>query len=111
MNQEIETFCQNWIEKAEAYNDNNLQDVFDKFFTLFVVYNRLYVEATFRMSNRGEINIRNRNSFPDAQAAKNYVIQYLTSRTINEAFNNDENCLRAIERLKEITRIMGSILN
>ncbi len=104
MNQEIVNFCQNWIEKSEAYNDNNLQDVFDKFFTLFVVYNRLYVEATYRMSNQGKINIRNRNSFPDSQAAKNYAIQYLTSRTINEAFNNDRNCLVAIERLKEIIR-------
>jgi len=104
INQEIENFCEKWIEKADNYNDNNLQDVFDKFFTLFVVYNRLYVEATFRMSNRGEINFQNRNSFPDSQAAKNYVVQYITSRTINEEFNNDENCTEAIERLKEIIR-------
>lgn len=104
INQEIENFCEKWIEKADNYNDNNLQDVFDKFFTLFVVYNRLYVEATFRMSNQGEINFQNRNSFPDSQAAKNYVVQYITSRTINEEFNNDENCTEAIERLKEIIR-------
>ncbi len=104
INQEIENFCHNWIEKAEAYNDSNLQDVFDKFFTLYVVYNRLYVEATFRMSNRGEINIRNRHSFPDPEAAKNYVIQYVTSRAINDAFNNDENCVVALERLKNIIR-------
>lgn len=54
------------------------------------------------MSNRGEINIRNRNSFPDTKAAKDYVIQYLTSSTINDAFNNDENCINAINRLREI---------
>jgi len=56
------------------------------------------------MSNQGEINFQNRNSFPDSQAAKNYVVQYITSRTINEEFNNDENCTEAIERLKEIIR-------
>jgi hypothetical protein len=104
INQEIRSFCENWIAKANAYENNNLQHVFDKFFTLFVVYNRLYVEATFRMSNNGEINIRNRNSFPDPQAAKHYVIQYLTSNSINEAFNADENCLQAVERLKAIIR-------
>lgn len=102
--QEIKIFCENWIEKANEYDNDNLQNVFDKFFTLFVVYNRLYVEATFRMSNRGEINIRNRNTFPDPQAAKNYVIQYLTSNSINNAFNANDNCLQAIERLKEIIR-------
>lgn len=104
INQEIKDFCEKWIEKAKAYSNDNLQDVFDKFFTLFVVYNRLYVEATFRMSNKGEINIQNRNSFPDSQAAKNYVIQYLNSNTINNAFDADENCTHAIERLKVIIR-------
>ncbi|MDP2526593.1 hypothetical protein [Maribacter dokdonensis] len=104
INQEIKNFCENWIEKTKAYSNDNLQDVFDKFFTLFVVYNRLYVEATFRMSNKGQINIQNRNSFPDPQAAKNYVIQYLNSNAIDDAFNADENCLHAIERLKDIIR-------
>jgi len=56
------------------------------------------------MSNKGEINIQNRNSFPDPQAAKNYVIQYLNSNSINDAFNADENCVHAIERLKDIIR-------
>jgi hypothetical protein len=104
INQEIRNFCENWIEKAKDYDNGNLQDVFDKFFTFFVVYNRLYVEATFRMSNKGEINIQNRNSFPDPQAAKNYVIQYLNSGNINDAFNADNNCVIAIERLKDIIR-------
>tara|TARA_R100001594_G_scaffold109476_1_gene144209 strand:- start:43 stop:618 length:576 start_codon:yes stop_codon:yes gene_type:complete len=104
INQEIKNFCENWIEKTKAYSNDNLQDVFDKFFTLFVVYNRLYVEDTFRMSNKGQINIQNRNSFPDPQAAKNYVIQYLNSNAINDTFNADENCLHAIERLKDIIR-------
>ena len=104
INQEIRNFCKNWIEKANTYDSDNLQDAFNKFFTLFVVYNRLYVEATFRMSNNGEINIQNRNSFPDPQAAKNYVFQYLNSSNINEALNADENCVNAMERLKDIIR-------
>jgi hypothetical protein len=104
MNQEIRNFCNSWIAKANGYENDSLQHVFDKFFTLYVVYNRLYVEATFRMSNRQEINIRNRNSFPDSQAAKSYVIQYLTSNAINNAFNADESCLVALDRFKEIIR-------
>lgn len=104
ISQEIIRFCGNWINKANNYNVEVLQDVFDKFFTLYVVYNRLYVETTFRMSNRGEINIQNRNSFPDSKAAKSYVVQYLTSRKINTEFTNDKNCIEAIERMKDIIR-------
>ncbi len=80
INQEIQSFCENWIAKANAYENDNLQHVFDKFFTLFVVYNRLYVEATFRMSNKGEINIRNRNSFPDPQAPATASLQLVAIR-------------------------------
>jgi hypothetical protein len=104
LNQELEIFCSNWLDKADMYNHEELQGAFDKFFSLFVVYNRLYVEVTFRMSNRGEINLSNRKTFPDAEAAKNYVVQYLTSRTIDEAFNADNSCLNAIESLKNLIR-------
>jgi hypothetical protein len=104
INQEIKNFCYNWLEKAKVYDDEFLQDVFDKFFTLYVVYNRLYVETTFRMSNRGDVSFINRNSFPDPQAAKIYVVQYLTSRAIKEAFDDDKSCFEAIIRFKEIIR-------
>ncbi|WP_156965980.1 hypothetical protein [Paraburkholderia bannensis] len=38
----IEIFCDRWISKADAYRSDNLEDLFDRFFTLFVAYNRLY---------------------------------------------------------------------
>ena len=106
MTQEITIFCTNWLEKAKAYDYSTLQGAFDKFFTLFVVYNRLYVEATFRMSNNNAITLTlsNRTSFPDDKAAKVYSLQYLTSTRLNEAFNNSNECLNAIETLKTIIR-------
>lgn len=39
---QIEMFCDRWIAKADAYRSDNLDDLFDLFFTLFVPYNRLY---------------------------------------------------------------------
>ncbi len=39
---QIEIFCDRWISKANAYRSDNLEDLFDRFFTLFVAYNRLY---------------------------------------------------------------------
>ncbi|MFZ6770864.1 hypothetical protein ACO0LM_27735 [Undibacterium sp. Di26W] len=41
----IERFCERWIVKADAYRSNNLEDLFDRFFTLFVAYNRFYSAA------------------------------------------------------------------
>jgi hypothetical protein len=41
----IERFCDRWIDKADAYRSNDLEDLFDRFFTLFVAYNRFYSAA------------------------------------------------------------------
>ncbi|WP_134044366.1 hypothetical protein [Paraburkholderia caballeronis] len=38
----IEIFCDRWISKADIYRSDSLEDLFDRFFTLFVAYNRLY---------------------------------------------------------------------
>lgn len=38
-------FCQRWLQKAALYNPSHLEDAFDKFFTLFAVFNRLYFRA------------------------------------------------------------------
>jgi hypothetical protein len=39
-------FYHNWQSKAAAYSDEDLRSAFDKFFTLFVLYNRLYAAAS-----------------------------------------------------------------
>lgn len=100
MKQEINEFCNNWLQKAENIKGDNLQDYFDKFFTLFVVYNRLYVEMTYRLSNSG--NVKLGNSFPDRKAAVDYSVQFLTSTRIDNAFKNDDNTVKAINDLKKI---------
>ncbi len=104
MNNESIQFCNNWLGKAKLYTEDNLEHNFDKFFTLFVVYNRLYAEVTFKLSRKGEINLEKRTTFPDAQAAKDYVEKYLKSSFINTEITKDENCTKALASLKEIIR-------
>ncbi|ATI29102.1 MULTISPECIES: hypothetical protein [Ralstonia solanacearum species complex] len=41
----IESFCDRWVDKAQAYRSDELEDLFDRFFTLFVAYNRFYSTA------------------------------------------------------------------
>lgn len=100
--QEINHFCNNWLNKAKNIDDTNLQGAFDKFFTLYVVYNRLYVETSYRLSNDGLVNLG--NCFPDRKASINYVVQYLKSNHIDKEFKNDENVIKSIEKLKEIIK-------
>ncbi len=38
-------FCERWLRKAAQYKSSRLDGAFDKFFTLFVAFNRLYVHA------------------------------------------------------------------
>jgi hypothetical protein len=35
-------FCDHWLTKADGYNSALLSDAFDKFFTIFVAFNRVY---------------------------------------------------------------------
>ena len=39
---EFEEFYKRWDIKAKEYSLNNLSDYFDKFFTLYVIFNRAY---------------------------------------------------------------------
>jgi hypothetical protein len=54
----LRTFADNWRGKAQAYTVDDLGGAFDRFFTLYVVFNRLYVEATYRRAHRGRLNLR-----------------------------------------------------
>lgn len=45
---QLRNFCDSWRRKAAAYAVDDLGDAFDRFFTSYVVFNRLYVEATHR---------------------------------------------------------------
>ncbi|WP_186167739.1 hypothetical protein [Burkholderia gladioli] len=38
----IDSFCERWICKASNYDTDGLEDLFDRFYTLFVPFNRLY---------------------------------------------------------------------
>ena len=104
MTQEITRFCTNWLEKAQMYDVHNLQGSFDKFFTLFVVYNRLYVEATFQLATNNQIDLSKRVNFPDDKAAKVYSLQFLKSENLNKVFNECSECSNAIEKLKNVIR-------
>lgn len=96
---EFHEFVTKWRVKADSYPDGRLEDLFDTFFTLFVIYNRLYAEATFVLARQGAIAIAQRTSFPDAKAAKTYVVHYLTANRLMAEIDADPNCRAALHSI------------
>lgn len=53
---ELKDFYDRWVIKCNSYEDS-LSDLFDKYFSLFVIYNRLYNEITAIFENNGTLDI------------------------------------------------------
>lgn len=98
-NPEFENFCAAWIDKATRPSE---YDCFDKYFSLFVAYNRLYAQATFVLAGRGQINLGNRRTFPDTKAATCYVVQYLGASEIITQIDNDASAKDALATLAHL---------
>jgi hypothetical protein len=104
MNPQLQEFCQRWIDKSNNIDGNDLRDLFDKFFSLYVAYNRLYVEATHILNNRGNFNIDANDSFPDKNAATSYVLQYFGCRRLKNTLEEDDDYTHHLNSLKNILR-------
>jgi len=99
---ELATFCDNWRTKAEAYSSEDIGGAFDRFFTLYVAFNRLYAEATFRLARRGHVKLRDR--FPDSKAAQEYVIQFCGAEALTHAWDGDPNAANALHQIADHLR-------
>jgi hypothetical protein len=67
-------FINRWLEKADGYDDNELAQLFDKFFTLYVVFNALYDEAFHQMAGEGQVTSQDR---PEKERAVTQVARFL----------------------------------
>jgi hypothetical protein len=83
---ELTTFCQKWRTKAQLYS-GDLAGAFDRFFTLYVVFNRLYAEATFRLARSGQVRLNKR--FPDAEGAQEYVLRFCGAEALIRGWEDD----------------------
>ncbi len=99
---ELREFCDSWRGKAAACSMENINGAFDRFFTSYVAFNRLYVEATHRLARRGQVKLRER--FPDPQAAQDYVVQFCTATTLTGAWENSANAAAALHEIADHLR-------
>jgi hypothetical protein len=107
LNNEFTNFCDRWLEKAQGYEDSDLGECFDKFTTLYVVYNALYVETAAYLHRKAIKEGRDDyklggDRFPDLEAATDYVPKFLGSKNLMNSLESKPNTRQAVERLKSI---------
>ena len=96
---ELQNFYERWLRKAEEYRSDNLQDCFDRFFTLFVAYNRLYAELALSCAKRG---VWRWNYISDGLAAKSNVRSYLGNRYILRNLEDNGACTTALSSVIDL---------
>ncbi len=101
---ELAMFCRNWRVKAQAYPVEEVAGAFDQFFTLYVAFNRLYAEATFRLARRGQLALTLRDRFPDSKAAQEYVLQFCGARALTRSWEGNPDIVEALRQIAEHLR-------
>ncbi len=104
MTNQFRNFYNNWLAKADAYHENTLSNHFDKFTSLYVVYNSLYMEVTSALMIAG-VNVT--QNFKDKTAATDYVMKYLKPTFYHENLLNNQ---ESIDDLAEICSIIDQEL-
>jgi hypothetical protein len=87
LNPNLINLYNNWTAKANNYNNNDLANVFDKYITLFVIYNALYNQIVNELRNLGT-HIYNR--YDDRKAATDWLISFIGANQIINKINADE---------------------
>jgi len=94
-------FYQEWMHKADSYGMDR-EGCFNKAFSLFTLYNKLYVEASLKLAQNGDITLSESRSFPDKKGATKYAPMYIGHKKLQRALDENSQVNRSIEDLKII---------
>lgn len=86
LTQELEQFVDGWLYKAERIHDDNAEECYEKFFTLFIVFNRLYAAAAFELDRRGTIKLPGKN-LPDKRGATEYTLKLIGTEAFDDLYD------------------------
>ncbi len=101
---ELQDFYKRWRRKAHAYRAGTLQGCFDRFFTLYVAYNRLYAEVSLSQARKHQHQLGRRDYYytSDSYGAKDAVREYLGTDFLWNSFQNDPQCRNAIDAISTL---------
>ncbi|OOE82801.1 hypothetical protein BZG72_07295 [Salinivibrio sp. PR6] len=109
----LESFCTAWLRKAERIDTEPLEGVFDRFFTLWVVFNRLYEEAGRTLAHRGHpiyrsfIKRRGPRVFappPDKISATKGITVFVGHHRLRAHIQGDAEAMRGLEYIHDAIR-------
>ncbi len=96
------SFYKNWIAKADSYTEDSLPNHFDRFVSMYIIFNSLYMKIADELVLDGYDLPK---KFSDNKAATQNVVQFLKSNFyINNLLNDEE----SINSLKIICEIISS---
>lgn len=84
---EFRNFVSRWLKKANKYRTDNIQNCFDKFFTLYVAFNRIYAEITLIIL---ESKLKTLRSLPDKKGATKYFLDFIGDNRLVNAIESDK---------------------
>lgn len=95
----LDRFCDRWLQKASSYDKNTLDGIFDSFFSLFVVYNYMYLIAADRLPRT---SAQKRNQPNERDAATKLVVEYVGAEKLANRLCTEEN----LENLRKISDLI-----
>jgi len=107
MTPQFTEFYRNWLCKADSYQSYELKDYFDKFITLYIIFNFLYMEVWNKCNNNESTNGKR---FYEKKAATDEVIKYLGARFFINQLLNDNDCENSLSSLPTIISDFNIVL-
>ena len=101
MRKETAEFILNWENKLSEIETDNLNNIYNKFVTIFTIYNRYYNELYFNLKTQNQL-VKSRYS--DFEKATSFVVDFLGADNIMNRINENNN-------LKEIEAICNLLEN
>jgi len=99
LSNEMQGFYSTWLANADSYRGNAVNEYYNKAYSLFTLYNRLYGEATFTLAREGHIKIQDNRPFPDSKGAIQYAPQFIGYDEILQILTKDDECNNSINSL------------
>ena len=102
---ELQDFHERWYQKAQEYNSDELADYFDKFFSLFVIYNRIYNVVVAILNEQGELDTLRRAGKiveqPGDGKSATVCIAYFLRNDLNQIINDNNEAIGTFKFILE----------
>lgn len=90
MTQETRDYIDTWTNKISSYKGDDLGTLFDKYTSLYILYNRLYNESYRQMQINNQLT---KQRYSDFEKATKLVIEYNEAIKINARLKNKNNLI------------------